>query len=195
MEPEDLRVDIYLVTHDHQDHLDPETISRYHYRETTRFVAPRFAARRLVSLGVPSKNVVRLDAGEEWSYPGVTVRGVFALPTSADVLDTTGYLLTFDNGRTVYHTSDTGFTAVLLKAVPKAVDVLMVPINGKWGNLTIEQALELTVVVKPRYVMPNHCDLMALNAENPETFRWFCAERRLDVECVTPNFKKPFLWS
>ena len=192
--PEDLHVDLYLVTHDHLDHLDPQTIQRYRHAGTTQFVAPRLAARKLRELGVPTPRIQRLDSGEEWAGPGLTITGVFALPTSADVLDTTGYLLRFANGRSVYHTSDTAFTPLLLQAAPRQVEVMLVPINGKWGNLNVEQAVELTAAVGPRYVFPNHHDLMALNAENPETFRWFCQHRPLSAECIMPVLMRPFVW-
>ena len=192
--PEDLRVDLWFVTHDHLDHLDPETIRRYRHRDTTQFVAPRFAARKLGELGLPADNLHRLDAGESWTWQGLTVTGVFALPTSVDVLDTAGYCFRFPNGRSVYHTSDTAFTPLLLQAVPKGVEVLLVPINGKWGNLTVEQAVELTAAVAPRFVLPNHYDLMALNAENPETFHWLCRHRRLPAQCIIPSVMQPFLW-
>jgi L-ascorbate 6-phosphate lactonase len=195
LEPEDLAVDLYLVTHAHSDHLDPETIRRYRHKENTRFVAPRLAARRLIDLGVPPVCVARLDAGEQLSCRNVSITGVFALPTGADVLDTTGYLLTFENGRSVYHTSDTAFTPLLLQAAPKDVEVLLLPINGKWGNLTVEQAVELTAFVKPRYVLPNHYDMMALNAENPQTFRWLCRQRQVATHCVIPTIMEPFVWA
>ena len=194
LEPEDLIVDLYLVTHDHGDHLDPETIRRYRHKEKTQFIAPRLAARKLIDLGVPPARVARLDAGEQLSLAGVSITGVFALPAGADVLDTTGYLLTFANGRSVYHTSDTAFTPLLLQAAPRQVEVLLLPINGKWGNLTIEQAVELTASVKPRYVLPNHYDMMALNAENPQTFHWLCRQRQLATDCVIPTVMEPFVW-
>lgn len=192
--PEDLRADLYLITHDHLDHLDPETIRRYPHQHKTQFVAPRFAARKLLELGVPPENVHRLDSGEDWTWRGVSITGAFALPTGADVLDTTGYLLKFANGRTVYHAADTAFTPLLLQAAPKGVEVMFVPINGKWGNLNAEQAVELTDAVGPRYVLPGHYDVMALNAENPETFRWFCQQRKLGAQCVIPTVMRPFVW-
>jgi L-ascorbate 6-phosphate lactonase len=192
--PEDFRVDLYLVTHDHLDHLDPETIRRYPHSDTTQFVAPRLASEKLRELGVPPANIRRLDSGESWTWRKVTIAGTFALPTGPDVLDTTGYLLEFSNGRTVYHASDTAFTPLLLQAAPKAVEVALVLINGKWGNLNVEQAVDLTSAVGPRYVFPNHCDMMALNVENPETFRWFCQHRNLRAQCVIPAVMKPFIW-
>ncbi len=195
LEPEELAVDLYLVTHDHADHLDPETIRRYQHKERTQFVAPRLAARKLVDLGIGPARVARLDAGEQLSCGDMTITGVFALPTGADVLDTTGYLLTFKNGRSVYHASDTAFTPLLLRAAPKQVEVLLLPINGKWGNLTADQAVELTAAVQPRYVLPNHYDMMALNAENPRTFQWLCGQRQLATRCVIPTVMEPFVWA
>jgi len=192
--PEKLRADIYIITHDHLDHLDPETIRRYQPRETTWFVAPRLAARRLPELGVPPDRVVRLDAGEASTLGAAEVRGVFAVPTGADVSDTTGYLVTFANGRSVYHTSDTMFHPLALAAAPRGPDVMLVPINGKWGNPGPEQAVEFAAAVQPRFVLPNHYDLMALNAENPETFRWFCNKRGLAERCVIVRRMEPFVW-
>lgn len=193
--PEELRADVYVITHDHLDHLDPETIRRYPAKAETWFVAPRLAARRLPELGVPPDRIVRIDAGEAGTVSGVGVRGVFALPTGADVLDTTGYLLSFASGRSVYHTSDSAFHPLALAAAPRAPEVMLVPINGKWGNPGPEQAAEFAVAVNPRFVFPNHYDLMALNAENPEAFRWFCKQRGLGERCVIARRMEPFVWS
>jgi L-ascorbate 6-phosphate lactonase len=82
----------------------------------------------------------------------------------------------------------------LLQAAPRGVEAMLVPINGKWGNLNAEQAAELTAAVGPRYVFPNHYDLMALNAENPETFRWFCRQLKLAAQCLTPPVMQAFIW-
>lgn len=195
LEPEELTGDVFLVTHAHGDHLDPETIRRTRAKETAWFVAPRHTARGLRELGVPEARIAVVEASDEWTHAGLTVCGVFALPTGVDVLDTTGFLLTFANGRSVYHTSDTAFHSLVLAAAPRGVEALLVPINGKWGNLSAEQAVELTAAVGPRFVFPNHYDLMALNAENPETFRWFCRARGLAAECVIPARLTPFIWS
>jgi len=195
MAPENLRANFYVITHDHLDHLDPETIRRYPAKAETWFIAPRLAALRLPSLGVPGDRIVRLDAGESRMIERVEVRGVFALPTGADVLDTAGYLLRFANGRSVYHTSDSAFHPLVLAAAPREPDVMLVPINGKWGNPGPEQAADFAAAVRPRFVLPNHYDLMALNAENPETFRWFCGQRGLAGRCVIARHMEPLVWS
>lgn len=193
IEPGRLEVDLFVVTHNHLDHLDPETVRRYPAKASTGFVAPRLAAAKLESLQVPPERIRRVDVGERRELRGVAIRGVYALPTGPDVPDTTGYVLTFPNGRSLYHSSDTAFSPQLLGSAPRA-EVLLVAINGKWGNLDPEQAAELTAAVRPRFVLPNHYDLMARNSEDPEEFRRLCRDRKLPARCVVPAVMEPFVW-
>src|SRR2546422_814566 len=65
----------------------------------------------------------------------------------------------FANGRSVYHTSDTALHPLVLAAAPREPDVMLVPINGKWGNPGPEQAAEFAATLRPRFVLPNHYDL------------------------------------
>ena len=192
--PAEVKADIFIVTHDHTDHLDPETIGAYAHKDTTMFVSPRHAAKHLAQLGIPAGNIIVVDHGDTAQLPGMRVSGVFALSTDPGTIDTAGYLLTFYNGKSVYHTSDTAFCDLLLKACPKKVDVLLTSINGKWGNLNIAQSIELTRAVSPRYVIPNHYDVMELNSEKPESFRYFYGVSNLDAECVILPVLKEFRW-
>ena len=190
---DEMKADIFIVTHDHLDHLDPETVGPYPHKSSTCFVAPRHAAKKLGTLGIPAENIVVVDHGDSAEIGGVTVTGVFALGTGPDAVDTTGYLLRFPNGKTVYHSSDTAYCRLLLSACPRA-NVLLVCINGKYGNLNIAEAIELTKAVDPEYAIPNHYDVMALNSENPEAFRYFCAEASIGDKCMILNVMEPFIW-
>jgi len=191
VQPDEIKADIFIVTHDHMDHLDPETIGPYAHKATTTFVAPRHAAKHLLKLGVPIQNITVIDQGDSKTVRGVVIEGVFALTTAVDTLDTTGYKLTFANGKTVCHTSDTAYCDLLLQAYPQT-DVLLTCINGKYGNLSVDQAVKLTHAVKPKYVIPNHYDVMALNSENPESFRHFV--KGAEAECVILDVLGKFEW-
>jgi len=181
VDPGAVQADIFIVTHDHIDHLDPETIKPYAFKETTMFVAPRNAAKTLATLGV--KHLTIIDQGDEKEVKGVRIKGIFALATDPGCLDTCGYLMTFPNGKSIYHTADTAFCNLLLRAAPTA-DVLLTCINGKWGNLHIDEAIELTLATQPKYVIPNHYDVMPLNSENPESFRYFLGHTNSTAKCV-----------
>ena len=193
IEPEDLQVDVFLVTHDHLDHLDPETVDRYRHKESTRFIAPRLACRKLESLGVPPGNIVRVDAGEQAAVCGIEVQGVYAVPTGPDVLDTCGYRLELSGGKTVYHTADTAWSELLERAAPKA-QVLLVCINGKYGNLNVHQAVRLAQAVQPRIAVPMHYDLMRLNAENPEAFTHLLRQALPQCQGRILQMMEPLVW-
>ena len=191
IKPDELKADVFIVTHDHIDHLDPETINAYKYKDTTTFIAPRHAAKKLIEIGI--KNLKVVDHGDTVDLSAIKITGVFALSTDPNTIDTCGYLLTFPNGKSLYHTSDTGYCELLLKAAPNA-DVLLTCINGKFGNLNIEEAIKLTKAVNPLFVIPNHYDVMALNAENPESFRYFCDAEGLKSKCVVLKPLEEFQW-
>ena len=171
LEPTHLKADIFIVTHDHLDHLDPETIEAYQYKDSTIFVGPRFACRKLIELNIPEKNVVKIDVGESKKVEGVEITGVYTVPNEASVIDTAGYKIEFKNGRSVYHTSDTDLSPLVLEGAPEA-EVMLVCINGNWGNLNIGKAVELAGKVKPRFAIPHHYDVMELNSENPDVFEY-----------------------
>lgn len=193
VDPGEVRADIFIVTHDHLDHLDPETIGPYRYKDQTVFVAPRHSAKKLQSLGVKPENIRVVDHGDTVNIDGVEITGIFALGTSADVVDTAGYLIRFPNGRTVYHSADTAFCQLLLDCCPSP-EVMLVCINGKYGNLNVDQAIRLAKASGPRYVIPNHYDMMELNGENPETFRCFCQEAGIGEMCRILQVMEEFQW-
>jgi len=192
-EPEALRVDLYVVTHDHLDHLDPDTVTRYPHKATTTFVAPRLACRKLAELGVPPENIVKVDAGGRATVRGVRFDGVWAVPTGPDVPDTCGYRLELPSGRSVYHSSDTAWSDLLPQNAPRA-EVLLVCINGKWGNLDAEQAARLTASVRPRFAVPNHYDMMTVNSADPQAFARAARTLALDAEAQVLKIMDPFVW-
>ena len=194
IKPDELKADIIIITHNHLDHLDPETLSQYRHKNETWFVAPWLTAAALAETGIPQERIVVVNAGQSHRFGAHEITGVFALPTGADVLDTTGYLVKFANGRSVYHTSDTQFHPLVTDAAPRNPDIMLVPINGKWNNPGPEQAALFAAGVAPRFVFPNHYDTMALNAENPEVFKWFCENKGLEAKCVIAERMQPFIW-
>ncbi len=193
IEPEALHVDMLVLTHDHGDHLDPETINAYSFKKQTTFVAPRLACAKLRELGIPKEQIHRVDTGEHQSFRGVDITGVYTIPNEPSVVDTAGYFFQLANGRSLYHTSDTGFSSLLLQCAPHA-EVLLVCINGKWGNLNVHEAVQLATHVKPHTVIPNHWDMMELNSENPHTFKYFMENQQQGIHIEILNLMDEYTW-
>ena len=193
LEPGVLKADIFIVTHDHLDHLDPETFEAYKYKDSTIFVGPRFACRKLIELGIPEKSIVKIDVSETKKVDCVEITGIYTVPNEAAVTDTSGYKIEFENGRSVYHTSDTDLSPLVLECAPE-VEVMLVCINGNWGNLDIGKAVELAGKVKPKFAIPHHYDVMELNSENPDVFEYQMSYANPEIKVRILKVMEPFVW-
>lgn len=193
IEPADLRADLYIVTHNHLDHLDPDTIGPYRYKRETIFVSPRLAAQELASLGIPDENLVVVDTGISKEVCGIAVEGVYTIPNDPQVIDASGYKLTFPNGRSVYHSSDTSFSDLLLEAVPKA-EVALVCINGKSGNMNPYEAAQVAQRAEPIIALPHHNDMFELNSEHPRSLAYQLSYLAPTIKSPELNVMSPVIW-
>lgn len=199
--PDELRVDLVLLTHSHCDHADPETLSALAANYRVRVVGPRDATTVALASGFPAERVRTIHAGEEFTFerkPGVLataerfrsgsiqgcldVRATFALPTDGTDLNHVGFLLRFPNGATFWDTGDSAwcdFLPVLagssvragLPKDAKGPDVMAVCINAGYGNLSHWDAARLAGSVTPRFAVPTHWDLFPHNRCPPEPFK------------------------
>lgn len=188
--PAELDADLVLITHTHVDHLDPATISPSPARSRAVFLGPASVRAVLGTLGVPDANAVRLDAGGRWEGMGLTVEAVRAWHTP-DVSDAVGFLLVAGPGMRISLTGDTlwndGLTAI------RPADVLVMPINGKLGNMGVEGAARLVREIRPRYAIPSHHDLIAANGEDPEAFLLHCEMAGVEERACPLAVMQPLL--
>lgn len=171
IEPEDLDVDIFLTTHSHQDHADPETISRVPKTGHTVFAGPFNAIKVFEECGVPQQALRMLHPGQTFDLGTATVQATFALPTDTTDLNHTGLLVTFSNGITFYNTGDTAWSDRLSMLLPRGVDICTICINGGYHNLSAEHAAGIIHDISPRIAIPCHYDMMVNNVGSPDMFR------------------------
>lgn len=152
---EELPVDLVLVTHTHRDHLDgPALTALAGARPGVRLVGPPTVTARLMELGIAGEQVTMIGPGETVGIGDATVTAIPARhrPTTPDAQ---GYVIATPAGR-LYHTGDTELDACLDHAAALRPDVLAVPINGRKGNMTAEQAAELAHRLAVPVVVPMH---------------------------------------
>jgi len=176
LRPEDVDVDVFTCTHNHQDHTDPETIGGLRNKDTALFVGPQ-----------PSCGVFRAERVEQsriqpaWpscylEFRDVQIHGTFALPTDDTDLNHMGYVFRFGDGPRIYVTGDTDYTELLVSAAKLSPDVVITCINGGFNNLSHWEAADIVGKIKPRAAIPCHYDMFADNAVDP---RQFAASLRL----------------
>lgn len=159
IQPEDLRADAVICTHNHVDHTDPDAIPRMH-KEQMVFYAPLDCAQTLKDLGVAQ--YVPFDEGASAAVGSFLLEAVFADHTVPAI----GVVVTYA-GKRLYFTGDTYYHPRLSEV---KCDLLFVCINGKLGNMRVTEAIKLTKEIKPMLAIPNHYGMFASNTEDPERF-------------------------
>lgn len=172
--PKEVRLDYLFLTHDHADHTDPHSAPAIaQANPQSPIICPPSSCRHLTKLGVPSAQITTAMPGQSLSFPNFLVHVVAAQHSE----DSVGFVFEFAQAGSetdnvcVYITGDTEYNVGLAAAVEEfGPDVLLVPINGKWGNMSAEQAAKLTAQIAPREVIPMHFGMFAENTADPADF-------------------------
>lgn len=149
-----------LITHDHGDHLDRDTLKAYPAKGV-RVVVPKEIGPKLAKLGYT--DVVEIGDGGRTEVAGIAVH---AVPASHSVPEN-GYVLEA-HGVTVYVAGDTRFEPRIFWSIaerfPK-IDVALLPIGGiRWFGMQVDmnpdEAARAFGILKPERVIPYHYELI-----------------------------------
>ncbi len=165
--PADLRVSAIILTHDHIDHTDPDSlIPLVAANPDAPIYAPPESVAHLARLGITGDKVHPIGRDATYALPGVTMHTTHAEHTP----DSVGLVFEFEDGPTIYHTADTEYFDAIGGAKRFAPDLLSICINGRWGNMNIVDAVCATREIAPRLVLPMHWGLFAENTADPDEF-------------------------
>ena len=156
----DIDPDVIIITHDHLDHLDPETLEVLLARSTKSitFLAPENAYMKLRQYG-GGHNYVLLAPHSVWSQGGVTFYSV-----KAEHSDRTAAGFIIDDGKKTYYTSgDTLYNYDViddvLDLVEGGVDYAFLPINGVGNNMNAKDAADFAYEIGAKCAVPLHYGL------------------------------------
>lgn len=186
--------DVVLITHDHLDHLDPDTAPGIAAASPqARFVVPQPLVERLAALGIAREQItgaavdrpVQLGSVQVTALPAAhTLRQGVTLSYDFDRDEQghhryVGYLISC-NGVTLYHSGDTVvYQGMVERLRAQPIDLAFLPINGRdWareaanivGNLTYREAADLAAAAGIDTVIPMHYGMFAANDERPGYF-------------------------
>ena len=195
IEPEDLDIDVFITTHSHQDHADPETIRRTPKPERMLFVGPYDSCKLYGECGVHEGAQRLIHPGQTIEIGGTAVGATFALPTDKTDLNHTGTLLTFASGITFFNSGDTAWAELLPSLLPGGVDICAVCINGGYHNLPPEQAALIVKAVDARVAIPCHYDLMINNVGSPEMFKVALERSGATAKFQMLRYYEPWLYT
>lgn len=168
MEPEELRADLLLATHYHCDHLDLDSLPAMMTGKTMLYCCPQSAVEARKT-GISEEQIQVMPAGTCRDYKGFHMESVFADHGDA-AAEAVGFLVETEGIR-FYFAGDTSYQAERMrKAAEQKIDVLIVPINGEYGNMNERDAAMLAAQVKPRLTIPSHFWLFSRHMGSPYAF-------------------------
>lgn len=179
-------IDVVTSSHNHTDHLDPETLQPLaRVNVGMRLVCAR--ANRVEAIkrsGLAPEQVIGLDPDDAPRSIGVGPFEIRAVPAAHETLerDATGHFvftgfIVQAGPFTIYHSGDTVmYDGMAERLRPFHVDVAILPINGRAaerrvaGNLWGREAAQLAKDIGARLAVPCHYDLFAFNTATPAEF-------------------------
>lgn len=177
--------DLIFCTHNHIDHLNPETLSAMALNSANaKFIVPAPHVSILESIGISSGRILAAKADEGFKIDNISVIPVASAHEEYKTDEfgnhiNLGYGITID-GITLYHAGDTVETQEMVDTLRNiGTDIVCLPINGNdWerrkrdtlGNMNAREAANVADECGADLVIPLHYDLFAGNGENPAHF-------------------------
>ena len=166
----DIQPDVIIITHDHLDHLDPDTLSRFLCRTDKQItvLASENAYNKLLALGYRGHNYVLLAPHFVWSEGGLTF---YAVKAEHSDRCAAGYII--DDGKeTFYISGDTLYNYEVIDDVIElcedGVDYAFLPINGVGNNMNARDAADFACEIGARCAIPLHYGLF--DSIDPKNF-------------------------
>lgn len=193
--PEDLWVDLVLLTHSHLDHLDRETIRRFTRKDEARFFVPWQAWRLLPDLGIDPGHAFLIHPLQALEFRDLKVTGTWSVPTDATDLNHLGFAVEFANGIKYYNTGDTAFRELLGHVRKLEPHVMSICINGGFNNLSPWDAARVIKFVQPGVVIPAHHDMMVCNQQDPVMFENSLKAQGVTAKYTRMGYYEPYLYT
>ena len=148
----ELRPDVIVLTHDHADHTDMETLEHYLPGEGGVLVLAAANAWSHVRTLGGSNNYVRMRPGTRWSWEGLVFTAVPAQHSDPEAMG----IIVDDGEKKYYFTGDTLYSEDIFPALPRDLYAVFVPINGVGNNMNALDAADFAARTGAVYSVPVH---------------------------------------
>ncbi len=168
LSPEDLVFDYLVASHAHYDHFDPDSVPALMANGKTQFIGALDTAAECEKLGIKER-VSFISVGDKVSLGSVTLTAI-RCDHGEDTPHAVGLLFEIE-GKKIYMMGDTAYHPDwLLDSQIQGVDLLILPINGAFGNLNEKQAAQVVSILKPKLAVPCHFWNFAQHFGSPALF-------------------------
>ena len=158
--------DVMIFTHDHLDHYDPETASRFLEKQekTMTVLSPTSVWQKARRYG--THNYVEFNRHTEWTEYGFRFSAVKAVHSDAHAI---GVLIEdLAEDKVYYVTGDTLYNTEIFADLPKKIDLVFLPVNGVGNNMNATDAVRFFKDCGARAAVPYHVGMF--DELSPEIF-------------------------
>lgn len=156
IQAEEVRADLVVLTHEHTDHLDPDSLPVIaRANPECRFAAPSGCGEGLSQAGVPRGRRVLLRPGRVHELDGLRLH---AVPADHGDLSPSALALVLEtDGVRVFFSGDSSWRPGLFQPLFElGIDLAVPCINGVFGNMSHIDAAMLVRQAEPRFALPCH---------------------------------------
>jgi L-ascorbate metabolism protein UlaG (beta-lactamase superfamily) len=187
---DDLKPDTILVSHGHGDHLgDTVAIAR---RTGATVVANYEISEWLKAQGIANAHGMQHGGSHAFAFGRVKLTLAFhgsALPDGSYGGNPCGFLIAFNDGKTVYDAADTGLFGDMRLIGEEGVDLAILPIGDNY-TMGPSDALRAVKLIEPKKVLPIHYNTWDLIAQDAQAW----ATRVRQETKAEPVVLKPGEW-
>lgn len=179
LDPFDIEFDVVICTHPHWDHFDVDTVPEMLSNGRTKLLCSSGCRELVESLQMEyyKTQIVYVKPLESYDIGDFHVE--FAnCDHGSSAPDAVGVVVSVD-GKTIYETGDTCLRLDTIGEISRPLDVLIAPINGKYGNLDEEECSVLAEHLQPSITIPCHYGMFASHHGDVGRFYDVMTEKKL----------------
>ena len=180
-------IDFVLITHNHLDHCDPNTIPQiFSNNPNVKFIGPSPVRKLLKKWGIPKESILRPSLNkikldhETYLNPVPAAHPQISYDID-NIPNCLGWLLEIYSKR-IYVAGDTSLCEELIDFMRKfnPIDIALLPVNednfyrrkrGIVGNMSIREAFQFAIDINIKKLVPVHWDLFEANSVSPDEIK------------------------
>lgn len=179
--PQELDIDLLVATHAHYDHFDPDSVPLIMSNNKTHLVAAYDVKSEAERLSLDSSRITYLKEGQIFQNQDISIKAV-PCDHGKETPDAIGLLIEIDSKK-IYITGDSAYREDYFKNSEfDNLDVLIMPINGAFGNMNETEGAKAAGIIKPKLCIPCHYWNFAQHGGNPYLFIQQMQENYPDLE-------------
>jgi len=190
---EEVEADYLLITHEHGDHLDRDSVPRIMEKSDTELIGPDPVIEECKEMGVAKNKLRKVSPHEVLNMGG---NSLTVMPAEHGELapKAVGYTLEFGDKK-LYVTGDTSYDRRTLRgAFELEPEIVISPINGKFNNLDPIRAALLARECSAEIAIPAHFWTFPEHGGDPGKFKEYVSLLAPETKCEIIALGKYFLY-